>query len=131
MAFLDDIADLITWVDQPPPPLAGDTHAVGCTLFHQLITSCWQGLLFYRPNHCEYPGAEENPVLEGVLFVFPQVADFPSFDIKRVCALLTVQLIPDGEMSIAETALITEGVPDRTNITAQTKIPLPMSVNVN
>ena len=41
--------------------------------------------------------------------MFPQVADFPSFDIKRVCALVTVQLIPDGEMSIAETALITEG----------------------
>jgi hypothetical protein len=135
LAFVDAIADLIAWVDQPAPRFVGHTHTVGCTLFHALVTDCWQGNLFYRSSgkhEHEHEDEDEDSkkakrvtVLEGVLFVFPQTENFPSFQLNQVCALLTIPLAPEGDMSIALTSLAHPGIPDRTAISSQFIIPLP------
>ena len=69
----DVLQDALEWVDQPPPPLGRDTHALFFTLTGtnllpgdlSQIESSHRGLMFFRPGNPTTPIFQNQPGLTG------------------------------------------------------------------
>src|SRR6266567_2854210 len=68
--ILGDLQPLVDWCHVPPPPFAGDTHALRFWLNNGGYTSpprVYGGLLFFRPRQSEQLGTRTRFVGSGML----------------------------------------------------------------
>ena len=93
----------IDWVDQPPPALSRDTHALEFRLFDRELIELddegnvdpdiWQfeGLLFFRPGNPNQPIVQRQPGLDGLGIARPT---------RNVCGRLVDPNLADPEDAV-------------------------------